>query len=305
MTARKWASNADANSKKLTNLGAPTAASSDAARISDVEAASTNDRSRANHTGTQTASTISDFDTAVRLNRLDQLAVPTGPVALNNQKITGLADGTAATDAATKGQLDAALSAAASAQILKGGAKVAVGTNVNIANPGTAVFDGITLSNGDIAILYGQSTGSQNGPMVFNGSGSAMTRPANWDSAGEAVVGSYWLVAQGTQADKFAMMTNDTFTLGTTTAAFQFTPATVGGGSASSFAANMGNGAATSFTINHALNTRDLIINVYRNGSPWDDIDVYTERTDANNVTVKPDEVWATNEFRIVINKVA
>jgi len=56
---------------------------------------------RANHTGTQTASTISDFDTQVRTNRLDQLAVPTAAVALNAQKITGLADPTNAQDAVT------------------------------------------------------------------------------------------------------------------------------------------------------------------------------------------------------------
>ena len=32
---------------------------------------------RANHTGTQTAATISEFNTAVRTNRLDQMAAPT------------------------------------------------------------------------------------------------------------------------------------------------------------------------------------------------------------------------------------
>jgi hypothetical protein len=45
---------------------------------------------RANHTGTQTASTISDFNTAVRTNRLDQMAAPTASVSMNTQKITGL-----------------------------------------------------------------------------------------------------------------------------------------------------------------------------------------------------------------------
>jgi len=65
---------------------------------------------RANHTGTQAHTTISDFDTGVQANRLDQLAVPTGAVALNSQKITGLAAGVASTDAATKGQVDTAVS---------------------------------------------------------------------------------------------------------------------------------------------------------------------------------------------------
>ena len=56
---------------------------------------------RTNHTGSQTASTISDFDTQVRTSRLDQMAVPTAAVPLNAQKITGLADPTNAQDAVT------------------------------------------------------------------------------------------------------------------------------------------------------------------------------------------------------------
>ena len=56
---------------------------------------------RANHTGTQTASTISDFDTQVRTSRLDQMAAPTASVSLNSQKITNLADPTSNQDAVT------------------------------------------------------------------------------------------------------------------------------------------------------------------------------------------------------------
>jgi hypothetical protein len=49
-----------------------------------------NPYARANHTGTQPASTISDFDTQVRTNRLDQMAAPTAPVSANGQKVTNL-----------------------------------------------------------------------------------------------------------------------------------------------------------------------------------------------------------------------
>ena len=65
---------------------------------------------RANHTGTQTASTISDFNTQVRTNRLDQMAAPTGSVSLNSQKITNLATPTSNTDASTKAYVDTSIS---------------------------------------------------------------------------------------------------------------------------------------------------------------------------------------------------
>jgi len=61
---------------------------------------------RANHTGTQTASTVSDFDTQVRTSRLDQMAAPTGSVSVNSQKITSLATPTSNADAATKLYVD-------------------------------------------------------------------------------------------------------------------------------------------------------------------------------------------------------
>jgi len=66
---------------------------------------------RANHTGTQTASTVSDFDTQVRTSRLDQMAAPTAAVPLNAQKLTGVADPTLAQDASTKAYVDAQITA--------------------------------------------------------------------------------------------------------------------------------------------------------------------------------------------------
>ena len=52
---------------------------------------------------TLTASKVSDFDSQVRSSRLDQMAAPTASVSLNSQKITGLAEPSASSDASTKG----------------------------------------------------------------------------------------------------------------------------------------------------------------------------------------------------------
>jgi hypothetical protein len=65
---------------------------------------------RANHTGSQTASTISDFDTQVRTSKVTDLAAPTGSFSMNSQKITSLATPTDSTDASTKGYVDTQVS---------------------------------------------------------------------------------------------------------------------------------------------------------------------------------------------------
>lgn len=56
---------------------------------------------------THIASNVTDFNTAVRTNRLDQMTSPTAPVGMGSQRITGLGAPSAATDAATKAYVDA------------------------------------------------------------------------------------------------------------------------------------------------------------------------------------------------------
>ena len=55
-----------------------------------------------------TTSQISDFSTSVLAFRLDQFAVPTAAVSMNSQKITNVANPTAAQDVATKDYVDSA-----------------------------------------------------------------------------------------------------------------------------------------------------------------------------------------------------
>jgi hypothetical protein len=68
--------------------------------------------------------------------------------------------------------------------------------NVNLANPGTAIFDTITLSIGDRILLGSQTAPAENGIYQFNGSGTAMTRTADADVWNE-LVAAYVIVEQG------------------------------------------------------------------------------------------------------------
>lgn len=56
-----------------------------------------------------TLAATTNVESIIRANRLDQMAAPTAAVGMNSQKLTGLANGTASSDAAAFGQIPAAL----------------------------------------------------------------------------------------------------------------------------------------------------------------------------------------------------
>jgi len=164
---------------------------------------------------TLTASKISDFDTQVRTNRLDQMTAPTAAVAFNAQKITGLADPTSAQDAATKNYVDA------TRQGLSVKDAVRAATTANITLSGTQTVDGVALVAGNRVLVKDQSTGSQNG--LYDVSVSAWTRTTDSDApTGELTGGTFVFVQEGTtNADSGFVCTNDgTVTVGTTALTF-------------------------------------------------------------------------------------
>ena len=162
-----------------------------------------------------TAAKISDFDTQVQTNRLDELAAPTASVSLNNQTITNLADPSNAQDAATKAYVDA------TKQGLDVKDSVRVATTGNITLSGTQTIDGISLSAGDRVLVKDQSTGSENG--IYDVvSGGSWTRSADANASAEVTSGMFTFVEEGTSnADGgFVLTTDGTITLGTTSLSF-------------------------------------------------------------------------------------
>lgn len=174
---------------------------------------------RANHTGTQTASTISDFDTQVRTSRLDQMAVPQADLDLNSQKITGLADPTSAQDAATKAYVDAARSGLD----VKDSVRAASTGNVDISG-GTfgGSLDSVSLSDGDRVLLKDQTTGSQNGIYVYSSATSTFTRATDANSDAEVTSGMFVFVEEGTDNgdNGYVLTTDNPITLNTTALVF-------------------------------------------------------------------------------------
>jgi len=138
---------------------------------------------------TLSAGKISDFDTQVRTNRLDQLAIPTASVSLNSQKITSLADPVSAQDAATKNYVDSV------AQGLDVKASVKCATTSTITLSGTQTIDGISVAAGDRVLVKNQSTTSENG--IYIVSSSAWSRSTDMDVWTE-LVSAFTFVEEGT-----------------------------------------------------------------------------------------------------------
>lgn len=299
-----FANDADLNGHKVVNLDDGTDPA-DGVNRSQLDQNSVDDRNRANHTGTQLASTISNFDAAVQTNGLDEMAAPTGPVNLNGQKIENLATPTAGTDAANKDYVDNAIGNVTGGLIFKGAADVIhTGANIDVASPASATFDGLTVATGQTVILDSQTTGTEDGPWVFNGTGTPMTRPTNFDdTTPDIYVGSFWVVKRGTGADQFAVMTNDTFTLGTDEPDFVLRGAGGGADDDEAFAANVGTGSAGPYVINHNLNSTDVSVTVRELTGGYIKL-VSWRPTNADNVSLEPDETWASNSHRVVVQKV-
>jgi len=134
-------------------------------------------------------------DARVRANRLDQMASPTAAVSANSQKITDLADPTAATDAANKGYVDDRAAGLDPKQSVVAATTAAI----NIANDlqNTDTLDGVTLATGERVLVKDQSTGSENGIYIVVASGAG-TRATDFDATAEVTAGAFFFVEEGT-----------------------------------------------------------------------------------------------------------
>jgi hypothetical protein len=168
---------------------------------------------RANHTGSQTASTISDFDTQVRTSKVTDLAAPTASFSMNSQKITSLATPTDSTDAATKAYVDSVTEGLH----IHEAARVATTANISLANAveNGDTLDGVVLATGDRILVKNQTTTSENGIYVVQASGQP-TRATDFDTALEVDSGDFIFVSSGTiNGSTGWVQTNKPATIGT------------------------------------------------------------------------------------------
>jgi hypothetical protein len=133
---------------------------------------------------------ISDFDTGVQVNRLDQMAAPTAAVSLNSQKITSLAAPSNDNDAATKAYVDST----AEGLDVKDSCVVIATSNITLSN--TQTIDGVSLAAGNRVLVSAQSTATQNGIYKVVDGGS-WTREDDMATGADAA-GAFTFIEQGT-----------------------------------------------------------------------------------------------------------
>ena len=267
-------------------------------------------------------------------NKLHDFALATAAVDLNNQKITNLTDPTNPQDAANKRYVDAAVVGIDWKASVRAATTAAITLATGLENGDT--LDGVTLATGDRVLVKNQTDATENGLYVVAVSG-APTRSSDADTAAEITASFAVFVEEGTvNADSGWTLTNNgTITVGTSELSFtQFTglgQITAGAGLTKTantldviggdgitvnadnvvinravvvtkYATSIGDGTATSYTVTHSLATKDVIVSIYDNASPYAEVMTDVEHTTTNTITVLFSVAPTTDKYRVVVH---
>lgn len=161
---------------------------------------------------------------------LNNLAAATGNYSMGGNLLQNLGTPAAATDAATKGYVDAAATGLDVKASVRVATTAAIAGATYTATAGTSArgqfttmpntIDGVTLVAGDRVLVKNQATAAQNGiytvTTVGTGANGVWDRATDFDQDAEVTAGAFTFVAEGTtNADTgWVLTTNDPITVG-------------------------------------------------------------------------------------------
>jgi len=217
----------------------------------------------------------------------------------------------------------------------KDSVRVASVSNITLSGPGASI-NGITLTNGDRFLAKDQTSQSENGIYVFNGSAVAATRALDANTFEELEAATV-TVEEGSAAGSTFRQTQVNGVIGTNnviwasfgTAAPAASESTAGviqiatqsetdtgtndlkaitplklaqwAGRKRKSIGTIGDGSATSFNIDHNFGTRDVTYDVYRNSGTYDSVGVLVTRPSINRITITTNSAPAAGALAVVV----
>lgn len=248
----------------------------------------------------------------------------------NTSRVINVPTPSSSGDAAPKSYVDSLVEGLA----WKDSCRVATQSNLNLSSPG-ATIDGITMASQDRVLVRSQSTASENGIYVWNGSAVAMTRALDASTFAE-LEQAVTTVEEGTSASTSYRQDQVNGTLGSSTiswvtfgtAAPAASETTAGiaelatqaevdagtddlriitplklatwSGRIKKYSVSIGDGSATSYTVTHNLASRDVHVTIYNNSS-YDEVIADVTHTTTNTLTIVFASAPASNAYRVVV----
>ncbi len=158
---------------------------------------------------------VSGTVAAARLPTLDSISAPTASLALNSQKITGLAAPSAATDAATKGYVDGVVEGLDAKEMVRVATTADLSMNFSSGqltlSASSLSVDGISLALNDRILVKDQSSAEENGIYVVSNIGSVQVLLERADDAStvDELRRAYVFVFEGTANAGKGFVQND------------------------------------------------------------------------------------------------
>lgn len=304
------------------------------APAADVGMASHKITSLADPTNPQDAATRA----YVLARSLSDFAGPSGDLAIGSHKLTGVTDPASAQDAATKHYVDGLVQGLTWKNAVRAATTTPGTLATDFANG--SVLDTVTLVTGDRILIKNQAAPADNGIYVVAASG-APTRSDDAATGAELVNAAVFVEEGSTQSDTaWVVTTSGPISLGSTSIAIaQFgagstyvqgtgivitgnsvaldIPVSVahGGtgaitaplalaalGAPGKYAASIGDTTSVQFDLTHGLAaTKDLIVQVFRVASPYDQIECDVQHLSTTQVRLIFATAPGSSEYRVVI----